>query len=305
MLFDNDRWFGEIYDLGENLEFAVNFMNEENIKRIFENDLGSLSRDEIRKRAVEYHEEWNDKVKEDDPLAPLAGMELLQKFKKTHEGRIKILAARAFRILEQAEASILAQKRHTFILLGTYFDLILEDFLTALFYNYPDKMSCHVGRLNEKGKKDGRIHLSILLNDNSREAMFAEIAKEAINDISRKSYEKKIREIDSLTRQSGKRIDGNLKEKVIEVLNIRNSIVHENIFPGFSGYSGGLSYHHNLFLKDKDTTLQAIGVLEDLVIELGDICLRMKIPQNYYDNEELPPSVAHEYMLQMENGEEF
>ncbi|MGG6240134.1 hypothetical protein ACQ4N7_16035 [Nodosilinea sp. AN01ver1] len=258
--------------------------------------LGKYSLEEIRKMAKD------DEAQElFHYLETQCGMDDYIDLEASDEGRKKLSLMRAWKLISDLDDSIETYRKQNFILIGTYFELITENFITVLFVESPEKMSGCLGLFKkDSGRRrgfdrDGRIPLKKILENESKESLINSLAIEASAEIMRRKNENIIDAINNLTRQSGKRINEEVVKKIIEVLNIRNQIVHENKFSTFSGYEGALPYYQRSWRTEKEyLELQALKVLEDFVVELGDICLRINMPQNFYPVGFGSPSLYYE-----------
>ena len=331
MIFDNERWIDEILETEMYFENSMKFMqDEETIKRLIYNEthqsyrsvtaigakgfsslfpsweptlkwtlkeyLEGMSINEIKEISEVYHSQELSFY-----LDKYGGIDDFLDLEATQEGRKKLATMRARRLIDDWERSIEIHKKQVFILISTYFELIVENFLDSLFNRFPEKMNSYIGQPHRsKPIKDGRIQLDIVLNSESREKLINKLSKTAVGEFLRKKNREIISEINKLIRQGGKGINAELSEKMIDLLEIRNVIVHRNESPDFSGYAGTLPYYNHSFLSSESALeIQALKVLEDFVVELGDICLRMDIPQNYYVYGVAPPSLEYEALLTM------
>ena len=327
MIFDNKRWIDEISRTGRIFESSMEFLQSE--KSIL-----SLLNSQIHKIHMPYYApnssvlldwevigEWTiadylgkyslgeiRKMAEDDKSQELffyletqGGIDDHIDLEASDEGRKKLSLMRAWKLISDLDKSLETYKKQTFILIGTYFELIANNFIVVLLSKFPEKMNDYIGlpKKSLSGEntsgKDGRIPLREILSHESKESLISSLSIAASGEIMHKKNEGIIDTINKLVKQSGKKMNEEVVRKTIEALNIRNQIVHENEFPTFSGYIGVLPYYQRSWrTKEEYLELQALKVLEDFVVELGDICLRIDIPQNFYPVGFSSPSLRYE-----------
>lgn len=313
MMFDIERWINEIWSIEFTYEAVREILENKNIiKRfvesqkhevynpentffdfssfkpkniepdeefVYQDYIGHFSVQELEELVVNIENEESS----DDALDLLDQQRLRE---QSSEGRKDIAIRKFAYYVSTCLEGVKQHKRQVHILICTYFDLILIDFLQALFKSHPKKMHPYVGDVQKKGDgkitRDGKIKVNKVYEVENIESLLKALSEEAARNFIRDKKQARIFiELESLTK---KKIDEEIAEKMIELLKIRNSIVHEDHHPSFSGYANGSAVFEN------DLVLQALRVLYDFLMNLGDIAFQLEVPQNYFDSHNLPAS---------------
>jgi len=105
----------------------------------------------------------------------------------------------------------------------TYFEGILKNFVTSLFCKFPQRMFDFIHPASDVNLR-GIINLQELLEADSKRALIYTLALKAASNLTQGSIKDIIKRLQKITRNS---IDEKLLQAMIPIENLRNQIVHE------------------------------------------------------------------------------
>jgi len=112
--------------------------------------------------------------------------------------------------------------RQIVVTLPVYIEAIAEEFLEELFEKFPERANIYLS-LSDKGNK-GFVELSLIAKANNLEELRIQIARNATSQAIRGARERLFQRIEKASK--GK-LEPIVVEKVLEILKIRNSIIHD------------------------------------------------------------------------------
>ncbi len=113
--------------------------------------------------------------------------------------------------------------RQSTVIISTLFETFIQEFLTCLFCLYPQRMYKFLVLSNENPIK-GKVDLKDVLTAQSQNSLILDLAKKAAEQASRGQLIKIISNLEELTNNE---IDPDIINKMGQIIDERNKIVHE------------------------------------------------------------------------------
>ena len=118
---------------------------------------------------------------------------------------------------EHAHKGALTYRRQMIVIASTIFEAMMNEFLRFHFTKFPEKMYNYVS-------DDGRIKFKDLIDFSSKEEVLSYYSKISAKSFTAKPWKVVLNRLEELLK-----IDISSKEKVLEMLLLRNEIIHEGV----------------------------------------------------------------------------
>ncbi len=123
-------------------------------------------------------------------------------------------------------------KRQMYVIVNTYIELMMKEFLTCYFSIHHMSMYEYLRTKTKGGQiQEGLVSLKKIDKSESKESLIEKLAKEATSTFMTGKFSS---QLDRLENMLKKKIPPNIKSKLLDLANIRNEIVHEHKYPNIT-----------------------------------------------------------------------
>lgn len=124
--------------------------------------------------------------------------------------------------ISQFQEANLVYRKQMIVLIASYIEAIILDFLNCIFIAHPVRMYSYLN--NDENSAQGKVDLKEVLEADNKNTLIKSLSLRAANIATRGKFKTSINNIEKISKQ---KLDSELSSKLNSLVELRNQIVHE------------------------------------------------------------------------------